>query len=53
MCILAGGWHPDGARPVVVHVGQLVADLLQDVRLQPRVVVHHNVVRGGDRALIK
>ena len=65
MGVLAGSRHPDGARPVVVHVGQLVADLgtgvmvtpetsahlLDDVRLEPRVVVDHYVVSGRDGAL--
>ena len=34
MCILAGGWPPDGARPVEVHVGELVGQLLDVGRLQ-------------------
>ena len=51
MGVLAWRGHPHCAWPVVVHVRQLVADLLQDVRLQPCVVVDHDVVRRGHRAL--
>ena len=51
MGVLAWRGHPHCAWPVVVHVRQLVADLLQDVRLQACVVVDHDVVGRGHRAL--
>ena len=49
--VLAGRRHTHRARPVVVHVRQLVADLLNDVGLEAGFVVDHDVVGGGDGAL--
>ena len=49
--ILARRGHPHCAWPVVVHVRQLVADLLKNVGLQACVVVDHDVVGRGHRAL--
>ena len=51
MGVLAWRGHPHCAWPVVVHVRQLVADLLQDVSFQACVVVDHYVVGRGHRAL--
>ena len=51
MGVLAGGGNTDGAGPVVVEVGQLVRQLLQVLRLQPRGVLHHVVAGGVDGAL--
>jgi len=43
--VLAGGWNTDGARPVVVEVGQLVAEALKLVGLEAR-LVHDDIVAG-------
>ena len=51
MGVLAGGGNTDGPGPVVVEVGQLVRQLLQVLRLQPRGVLHHVVAGGVDGAL--
>ena len=50
--VLAGGGNTDSARPVVVEVGELVGQLLQVLRLQPRGVPHHVVAGGIDGALL-
>ena len=42
--ILHWGRNPDSTRPVVVHVGQLIADLLENIWLEIR-------VSGRDSAL--
>lgn len=41
---LAWSWHPDGARPIVVHVSELVGKPLENVWLPARIVIHHVVV---------
>ena len=51
MSVLAGGGNTDGARPVVVEVGELVRQLLQVLRLKPRGVLHHVVAGRVDGAL--
>ena len=50
--ILAGGRHPDRARPVVVEVGELVGERLDVLRQQPGGVLHYVVGGGVDRALV-
>ena len=51
MSVLAGGGNTDGAGPVVVEVSQLVCELLEMLRLQPRGVLHHVVAGRVDGAL--
>ena len=50
--ILAGGRHPDRARPVVVEVGELVGERLDVLWQQPGGVLHYVVGGGVDRALV-
>ena len=51
MGVLAGGRQPDPARPVVVHVGQPVAGLLDGAGPEADLVEHRYMVGGEHRAL--
>ena len=52
MSILAGGRHPDRARPVVVEVGELVGERLDVFWQQPGGVLHYVVGGRVDGALV-
>ena len=52
MSILAGGRHPDRARPVVVEVGELVGERLDVLWQQPGGVLHYVVGGRVDGALV-
>ena len=52
--VLHGRGHPDGSRPVEVHVREVVAQLLDEVGAQMAItrVIEVHEVSGSDRALV-
>lgn len=44
--VLAGAGHPHGAKPVIVHAGELMGYPLHKVHGQLHTVVHHHVMHG-------
>lgn len=52
MRVLAGGWHSDGARPIVVQMAHFVRQPLALVGCHTAVVVDDDVVSWGYGTLV-